>query len=111
MLSSMACFGGNAQQSHYGFANSVMERVCERRRRDGLHGLAIQWGPVGDVGYVCDTMGNESEINGYVPQRIHSCLEVLDQLLQSEESVICSRVRAVRKGREGTEEKLMYNII
>lgn len=37
-------------QSNYNLANSVMERVCENRRRDGLHGLAIQWGIFGDVG-------------------------------------------------------------
>jgi fatty acid synthase len=27
---------GNGGQSNYGFANSAMERICERRRADGL---------------------------------------------------------------------------
>lgn len=30
-------------------ANSIMERICEVRRMQGLPGLAIQWGVVGDV--------------------------------------------------------------
>lgn len=30
-------------------ANSIMERICERRKIDGFPALAIQWGAVGDV--------------------------------------------------------------
>lgn len=29
-----------------------MERVCEKRKEENLHGLAIQWGSIGDVGVV-----------------------------------------------------------
>ena len=53
-FSSIACGRGNIGQSPYGYANSVMERICEKRRQDGLHGLAIQWGPIGDVGLLAD---------------------------------------------------------
>lgn len=38
VFSSVSCGRGNAGQANYGFANSTMERVCERRRRDGLCG-------------------------------------------------------------------------
>ena len=41
-FSSVSCGRGNAGQSNYGFANSVMERICESRQKDGLSGLAIQ---------------------------------------------------------------------
>ena len=30
----------------------VCEMLCESRKRQGLPGLAIAWGPVGGVGYV-----------------------------------------------------------
>lgn len=38
VFSSVSCGRGNAGQANYGFANSTMERVCEKRRRDGLPG-------------------------------------------------------------------------
>ncbi|CAG2100917.1 unnamed protein product, partial [Medioppia subpectinata] len=74
VFSSVACGKGNAGQSNYGFANSVCERICESRRRDGLHGLAIQWGPIGDVGVLADSEINTS-LAAVVKQRINSCLE------------------------------------
>jgi fatty acid synthase len=89
-FSSVSCGIGNAGQTNYGYANSVLERVCELRRKDGLHGLAIQWGPIGDVGVMAD---NEiSSLAGIVKQRIFSCLEVLDKFLQSSHSILSSIV-------------------
>jgi fatty acid synthase len=35
-------------------SNSVVERICEARVRDGLPGLAVQWGFVGDVGLLAE---------------------------------------------------------
>jgi len=37
-FSSVVCGRGNAGQANYGYGNSVMERICERRRSDGLPG-------------------------------------------------------------------------
>jgi fatty acid synthase len=34
--------------------NSIMEHICEAHVRDGLPGLAVQWGAVGDVGLLVD---------------------------------------------------------
>jgi fatty acid synthase len=34
--------------------NSIMERICESRVRDGLPGLAVQWGAVGGVGMLAE---------------------------------------------------------
>lgn len=97
-FSSISCGRGNVGQSNYGFANSSMERICEIRRSQGLHGLAIQWGAIGDVGVVSETMGgNEIVIGGTVPQRIPSCMNVLDYFLQSTEPVCCSYVPSVRQ--------------
>lgn len=30
-------------------SNSIMERICEARRRDGYSGKAIEWGAIGEV--------------------------------------------------------------
>lgn len=43
VFSSAACGRGNAGQSNYGMANSIMERIIEKRVEDNLPGIAIQW--------------------------------------------------------------------
>lgn len=93
-FSSGACGRGSAGQTNYGFSNSVMERICEQQRHDGLHGVAIQWGPIGDVGFVAEKLGgNEATYLGLVPQRMQSCFAVLDQFLHSPFRVCSSVVR------------------
>lgn len=62
VFSSVSCGRGNAGQTNYGMSNSVMERICEARVRDGLPGLAIQWGAVGDVGLVADMQEDDLEV-------------------------------------------------
>jgi hypothetical protein len=42
--------------------NSIMERICEARVRDGLPGLAVQWGAVGDVGLVAEMQEEQPDI-------------------------------------------------
>jgi len=84
VFSSVTSGRGNMGQTNYGFANSSMERICEYRRRDGKHALAIQWGAIGDVGLIVEsTFGgsNESIVGGTMPQRIQSCLKTLELLL------------------------------
>ena len=91
MFSSVTCGKGNTGQTNYAFGNSLCERICEQRRMDGLHGLAIQYGPVGDVG-VFEGTGQVLELSTVQKQRIHSCCEVLDRLLTSNQSVVTSWV-------------------
>lgn len=43
VFSSAACGLGNAGQSNYGMANSIIERIIEKRVRDNFPGKAIQW--------------------------------------------------------------------
>nr|XP_033816212.1 fatty acid synthase [Geotrypetes seraphini] len=94
-FSSVSCGRGNAGQSNYGFANSSMERICEQRHQDQLPGLAVQWGAIGDVGIVMETMGsNDTVIGGTLPQRIGSCLEVLDRFMNQSYPVMSSLVLA-----------------
>ena len=53
-FSSCSCGRGITGQTNYAFANSILERICDKRRADGLNGLAVQWGFVGDVGVAAD---------------------------------------------------------
>jgi fatty acid synthase len=49
VFSSFSCGQGFPSQTNYGMANSVMERICEQRKRDGFPALAIQWSAIGEV--------------------------------------------------------------
>jgi len=58
VFSSISSGHGLPGQTNYGFANSAMERIIEQRKTNGLPSLAIQWGPVGNVGLF---IGNTSD--------------------------------------------------
>ncbi|RVE51369.1 hypothetical protein evm_003924 [Chilo suppressalis] len=79
-FSSVSCARGNAGQSNYAYANSVMERIVERRRAEGLPGFVIQWGAIADVGLAAKVR-NEKPVRGTIPQHVASCMESLDTLL------------------------------
>lgn len=96
IFSSVSCGRGNAGQSNYGMANSVMERIIEKRHSNGLPAKGIQWGAVGEVGLVADMQEDklDMEIGGTLQQRISSCLQVLDSLLTDEYPIVASMVVA-----------------
>ncbi|CAH1398203.1 unnamed protein product [Nezara viridula] len=98
-FSSVACGKGNLGQTNYGLANSAMERICEERQRNGLPGLAIQWGAIGDVGLIIEALGgdNETVFGGTLPQRINSVLSTFEFFLQQPYPVLSSMVIAEKK--------------
>lgn len=115
-FSSVSCGKGNAGQANYGYANSTMERICEQRRRDGFHGLAIQWGAIGDVGVAFDNLGgNEAVIGGTIPQRMPSCFQTLGKFLASPFSVCLSILQADRRsfsaGKKGDLVKTILHVL
>ncbi|CAH2052769.1 unnamed protein product, partial [Iphiclides podalirius] len=99
IFSSVSCGRGNAGQTNYGFSNSVMERICELRKKLGLPALAVQWGAVGDVGLVADMQDDDVqlEIGGTLQQRISSCLHALDKFLKQDAVIVSSIVVAEKK--------------
>ncbi|GBL99475.1 Fatty acid synthase [Araneus ventricosus] len=111
-FSSISCGRGNAGQSNYGYANSVMERICEERSKEGLPGLAIQWGAIGDVGVIEDTVGSDVVVGGTIPQRINSCLTVMDKFLQQNQPVVSSIVPYQQSETIGqkTSKPVLFNI-
>ena len=82
-----------------------MERICEIRKEEGLHALAVQWGAIGDVGVVSEQFGNDVNLGGTVPQRIPFCLEVLDKFISSEHSICSSVVLSATKKSLGKDKK------
>uniref|UniRef100_A0A1A9W891 Uncharacterized protein n=1 Tax=Glossina brevipalpis TaxID=37001 RepID=A0A1A9W891_9MUSC len=106
VFSSVSCGRGNAGQTNYGMANSVMERVIEDRLRNGFPAKAIQWGAVGEVGLVADMVEDkiDLDIGGTLQQRISSCLQELDTLLNTPDAIVGSMVVAEKRlGNSGSE--------
>ncbi|RZC42596.1 KR, adh short, and/or PP-binding domain containing protein [Asbolus verrucosus] len=96
VFSSLACGGGNSSQTNYGVANSFMERICEKRKRDGFPALAIQWGAIGEVGLVAkiEKENRELVLGGILQQKVFSCLEVSDKFLNQKHSIVASMIVA-----------------
>ena len=77
---------GNPGQANYVAANAAMETVALRRVAEGLPALAVQWGPVGDAGYLARQAG----VGALLAKRLGSAhltaaeaLAALPMLLQS----------------------------
>uniref|UniRef100_A0A7E4UMS9 Fatty acid synthase n=1 Tax=Panagrellus redivivus TaxID=6233 RepID=A0A7E4UMS9_PANRE len=95
VFSSITSGRGNAGQTNYGWSNSTMERIIEARRADGLPGIAIQWGAIGDVGVILENMGdNNTVVGGTLPQRMPSCLATLDLFLSWNHPVVSSYIKS-----------------
>ena len=113
VFSSVSCGRGNAGQSNYGMANSVMERIIENRHKQGLPGKAVQWGAVGEVGLVADMQEDklDMEIGGTLQQRISSCLQELDPLLTTPEPIVASMVVAEKRIRTDGNESILETVL
>ncbi len=66
---------GLAGQANYGYANAAVDMLALCRKEAGLPALAIQWGPIADVGFVAEIMKVEKPLTlsccrGYFPSRI-----------------------------------------
>lgn len=99
IFSSAACGRGNAGQTNYAMANSIMERIIEDRVENNLPGKAIQWGAIGEVGMVAKMVEGhvELEVGGTLQQRISSCLNELDTLLIHPDPILSSMIVAEKK--------------
>ncbi|XP_075725722.1 fatty acid synthase-like isoform X2 [Rhipicephalus microplus] len=105
VFSSFSSGRGQVGQTNYGFANSVAERLCERRVADGLSGLAIQWGPIGEVGAFHESMHTETQFFGLLPQPINSCLAVMDYFLSQKQPIVSCFVKSTKSSTQDGGEK------
>ena len=95
VFSSLAGGLGNRGQSNYGYANTGLDRLCEQRKEQGYPALSIQWGLVGDVGFV-QKNADRADLASLrtLPQGIGSCLSTLDSYLtDTDHPVVSSYVR------------------
>ena len=60
---------GLAGQANYGYANAAVDMLALCRKEAGLPALAIQWGPIADVGFVAEIMkvGKPFTLHGCFP--------------------------------------------
>lgn len=92
VFSSITANKGNPGQTNYGFANSYMERVCERRQADGLPALAMQFSVISDTGLLGDV--KNMVMKGTIQQRIPSVLDSIDRFMQMPFPVVTTFVRS-----------------
>ncbi|XP_065216376.1 fatty acid synthase-like [Planococcus citri] len=99
VFSSVIANYGNVEQTNYGFANSITERICEARQADNLPALAIQWGAIGEVGIVSEFLKHNTSvtIGGYAQQKVKSCLETINYFMKQKNPVVCSRIIAEKR--------------
>ena len=90
-----------------------MERICEKRVAEGLPGLAVQWGAIGDVGLVADMQEDNKElvIGGTLQQRISSCLQELDGFLNQESPIVSSMVVAEKRAGSGSNTNIVDTVL
>ena len=91
----------------------VMERICERRKAEGLPALAVQWGAIGDVGLVADMQEDNKElvIGGTLQQKISSCLQELDGFLRQEAPIVSSMVVAEKRAGSGGATSVVDTVL
>ncbi|KAK4878174.1 hypothetical protein RN001_010680 [Aquatica leii] len=112
VFSSVTCGRGNSDLTNYGMANSIAERICEERKRQGYPALAIQWGLIGDVGILAEKYSSTEEINGIAKQKLASCLNVMDIFLTQEEPVVSSAVfKNTQIKHKASSDDLLTNIV
>lgn len=76
LFGSVAGRFGSRNQAPYVAANLALEEIAERRRQHGLAGLAIAWGPIGDVGY----LARETGLRDLIEQELGPCMSSAEAL-------------------------------
>ncbi|VVC40007.1 NAD(P)-binding domain,Polyketide synthase, ketoreductase domain,Phosphopantetheine binding ACP [Cinara cedri] len=113
IFSSVTCSRGNIGQTNYGLSNSVMERICEIRRSEGLPALAIEWGAIGDVGLATSMAEGNKEVvvSGTKQQNIANSLEIMDHLLIQKNYPIVTSIVVAEKSAKKCSNALVDTVI
>ncbi|XP_065214304.1 fatty acid synthase-like [Planococcus citri] len=113
IFSSVSCGRGNLNQTNYGFANSIMERICEQRNLENLSALVIQWGAIGEVGVVADFAEDNLNIviGGTLQQNVRSCLDSLNLFMKQSNPIVSSIIVAEKRHADSDIINTIANIL
>ncbi len=84
LYSSATTYLGSPGQASYVAANAYLECLAQDRKRQGLPGLAVSWGPISDVGYLAREQSDRSRLLSKLGGRAlnsHQVLGTLEELL------------------------------
>jgi NAD(P)-dependent dehydrogenase (short-subunit alcohol dehydrogenase family)/acyl carrier protein len=87
LFSSLSSVFGHAGQANYSAANALLDGLAHYRRALGLPGLAINWGHLGEVGYLAEReqLGQRLERQGVLSFSVKQALECLEYAMQLKE--------------------------
>ncbi|WP_436716038.1 type I polyketide synthase [Roseiconus lacunae] len=83
LFSSLSSVFGHAGQANYAAANAFLDSLAHHRRFIGLHGVAINWGHVGEVGYLAarDELSQRLERQGVLTFTADEAMRSLEHAL------------------------------
>ena len=87
LFSSLSSVFGHAGQANYSAANALLDGLAHYRRGLGLPGLAMNWGHLGEVGYLAEReqLGQRLERQGVLSFSVQQALECLEYAMQLNE--------------------------
>ena len=80
LYSSATTVMGAPGQGSYVAANMALEAIARGRKAEGLPGLAVAWGPIGDVGYLAQQDAARDALMRRLATAPMAALEALDSL-------------------------------
>jgi acyl transferase domain-containing protein/aryl carrier-like protein len=95
MFSSVASVFGHAGQGNYAAANAFLDAVAWYRRASGLPALTVNWGYLGEVGYLArrPDVGGRLEREGVLSFTVREALALLEKAMRRQQ-VQVSVIRA-----------------
>jgi acyl transferase domain-containing protein/NADPH:quinone reductase-like Zn-dependent oxidoreductase/aryl carrier-like protein len=85
LFSSLSSVFGHAGQANYSAANALLDSLAHLRRHLGLPALVINWGHLGEVGYLAEReqLGQRLERQGVLSFTIKQATDCLEYALQT----------------------------
>ncbi len=85
LFSSLSSVFGHAGQANYSAANALLDSLAAYRRSQGLPGCVVNWGHLGEVGYLAEReeLGQRLERQGVLSFSVQQATQSLEHILQS----------------------------
>jgi acyl transferase domain-containing protein/NADPH:quinone reductase-like Zn-dependent oxidoreductase/short-subunit dehydrogenase/acyl carrier protein len=85
LFSSVASIIGNPAQANYVAGNAFLDSLAHYRRARGVPALTLNWGIVGDVGYLARSPENRQRLDrlGFKAMPVSEMLDALDEFMSS----------------------------